>query len=215
MKKQIEITHRYTGRIIISGKYESVKDCLDRNRGANFSGANFSGADFSGADLSDANFSDANFSGADLSGANFSDADLRGANFSGANFSDANFSGADFSGANFSDAIGNEITSFFYMTCPEEGSFIGWKKCRGGKIVKLLITEDSKRSSATSRKCRASKVKVLEVLGDDTEAISTYTHDFIYKEDETIEEPNFDDDRWNECSSGIHFFITKAEAEQY
>jgi len=25
----------------------------------------------------------------------------------------------------------------------------------------------------------------------------------------------WDDDRWNECSGGIHFFLTRAEAEAY
>ena len=26
---------------------------------------------------------------------------------------------------------------------------------------------------------------------------------------------DFDDDRWNECSTGIHFFITRDEAVMY
>jgi hypothetical protein len=32
---------------------------------------------------------------------------------------------------------------------------------------------------------------------------------------ETIEVKDFDDDRWNECSAGIHFFITRKEAVEY
>ena len=106
------------------------------------------------------------------------------------------------------------------MICPEEGSFIGYKICKESKIVKLLITEDSKRSSATTRKCRASKVKVLEISNiENTEkyemATSRYDENFVYKVGETIEIADFDENRWNECSSGIHFFITRGEAVQY
>jgi len=31
----IEIKNRYTGSIILCGEYESIKDCCERNRGAN------------------------------------------------------------------------------------------------------------------------------------------------------------------------------------
>ena len=105
-------------------------------------------ADLSGADLSWADPSGANLSCANLSGANLSEADLSGANLSWADLSGANLSGADLSGA-----IYNEHTAFFALCCPEEGSFVGYKKA-GGKIVKLQIPKTAKRSSATSRKCR-------------------------------------------------------------
>lgn len=59
---------------------------------------------------------------------------------------------ANLSGANLSGAIYNENTAFFALCCPEEGSFIGFKKA-GGKIVKLQIPKSAKRSSATTRKC--------------------------------------------------------------
>lgn len=32
---------------------------------------------------------------------------------------------------------------------------------------------------------------------------------------EIVEEPQFNDDRWNECSEGIHFFINRQEAVKY
>ena len=44
---------------------------------------------------------------------------------------------------------------------------------------------------------------------------SMHVHDFIYKMGEIVEVNNFNNDRWNECSSGIHFFITKQEALDY
>ncbi len=147
---------------------------------------------------------------ADLGGANLRGADLRGANLSDANLSDANLSGVKY----------DEKIAFFAQSCPEEGAFIGFKKA-GGKIVKLLIPEDAKRSSATSRKCRCSKATVLSITnldGSDAgiESVpSDKTSNFVYKIGKTLEVKDFDEDRWNECSTGIHFFITRDEAVNY
>ena len=82
----IEIKHRFTGQIIVSGEYESIKDCIVKNISAN---------------LVDANLVDANLVGADLRGAY-----LRGANLRGANLVDANLVGADLVGANLKGAEG-------------------------------------------------------------------------------------------------------------
>ena len=156
---------------------------------------------------------------ADLRGANLSRADLRGANLCGADLRGADLRGAnlcrvDLCGAkNLDTVLYNESTSFFALQCPEEGNFIGWKKCANGAIVKILIT--GKRSSATSRKCRCSEAKVLEISGGLTEVASTHDYDFIYRLGETVSIPDFDENRWNECSTGIHFFLTRKEAEQY
>ena len=148
-------------------------------------------------------------------------ANLSGANLSGANLSWANLSGTNLSGAkNVNEVNWNELTAFFSIACPEEGSFIGWKKAHG-LIVKLRITDDAKRSSATSRKCRCSKADVLEIqcldgcLSDVKSVPSDKDVSFLYTVGETVEVPDFDDDRWNECSTGIHFFITRQEAVNY
>jgi uncharacterized protein YjbI with pentapeptide repeats len=101
---KIEIKSRFDGHVILSGEYESVKDCLRKNSGANLSGANLSGANLWGANLWGANLSGANLSGADLSGANLSGANLSGADLSGANLRYANLSGANLCGANLSGA---------------------------------------------------------------------------------------------------------------
>ena len=167
-----------------------------------------------------ADLSGANLSGANLSGANLSWADLSGADLSGANLRGANLRGADLRRANLSGAIYNENTAFFALCCPEEGSFIGFKKA-GKKIIKLQIPKNAKRSSATTRKCRCSKAKVLsitEIDGSDsgiTEIRSDRDESFIYKVGETVSVSNFDENRWNECSTGIHFFITRDEAVRY
>ena len=44
---------------------------------------------------------------------------------------------------------------------------------------------------------------------------SDYNKNFIYHIGETVEVPDFDDNRWNECAPGIHFFITREEALKY
>jgi len=189
-------------------------------RRANLRRANLSWANLSWADLSGADLSGADLSGANLSWANLSGADLSGADLSGANLSWANLSGANLSWANLSGAIYNENTAFFALCCPEEGSFIGFKKA-GEKIIKLQIPKNAKRSSATTRKCRCSKAKVLsitEIDGSDsgiTEIRSDRDESFIYKVGETVSVSNFDENRWNECSTGIHFFITRDEAVRY
>ena len=147
-------------------------------------------------------------------------ADLSGANLIEADLSWANLRGANLRGANLSGVIYNENTSFFALQCPEEGSFIGYKKA-SGKIVKLLIPEDTKRSSSTSRKCRCSKAVVLSITnldGSETEekaVKSDKDRDFIYEVGKEVEVKDFDENRWNECSTGIHFFITREEAVQY
>ena len=71
---KIEIKNRSTGSTILSGEYESIKDCLYKNRGAYLGGANLGGADLGGA----------NFRGAYLRGANLGGAYLRGADLRGA-----------------------------------------------------------------------------------------------------------------------------------
>ena len=127
--------------------------------------------------------------------------------------------GANLRRADLSGADANESTPFFFSQCPD-GEFIGWKKAKE-KIVKLLITEDAQRSSATSLKCRCSKAKVLEIQeldgskSDVLEIASSYDTSFIYKIGETVEVPNYDTDRWNECSTGIHFFISRDMAVKY
>ena len=203
-------------------------------RGANLSdadlrGADLSGANLSGADLFGANLSGANLSCANLRGANLSDADLFGANLRGADLFGADLRGADLCNANLSNAnlscasmdqmIWDIHTAFYPLQCPDSGSYIGYKKA-SGLVVELEIPADARRSSATSRKCRASKAKVLSITdingnpgGDQVR--SNYDPNFVYTIGETVEVSDFDDDRWNECSTGIHHFITRAEAVIY
>ena len=184
---------------------------------ANLSGADLSRADLYGAYLSGANLSGADLSRADLSGANLSGADLSRANLYGANLSGADLSRADLYGANLYGANHAEASLAQTVVCPE-GDIIGWKKCQGGRLVKLLIPSDAKRSNASGRKCRAEYAKVLAILdGNESvdEARSQHNPGFIYRVGEMVHPDAFDEDRWNECAPGIHYYITQAEAEAH
>ena len=188
--------------------------------------ANLRKANLCGADLCGANLRGANLYGANLRGADLCDADLCGADLRGADLCYANLCGADLFNANLRDAKNvdevkwNMYTTFYPLQCPETGSFIGYKKA-SGYIIELEICADAKRSSATSRRCRCSKAKVLGITNLDgsvsglREIGSNYNKNFIYHIGETVEVPNFDDNRWNECAPGIHFFITREEAVKY
>ena len=176
---------------------------------ADLRGANLCGADLYGADLCDANLRCANLCNANLRCANLCDVDLRGADLYG-----ADLRGTDLYGADLRDAKG------CYLSCPTEGSFIGWKKA-SGHIVKLRIPEDARRSSATGHKCRCDKAYVMEIQNMDgtkaTEDTVRSDHDknFVYTVGATVEVPDFDDNRWSECAPGIHFFIDRRAAVEY
>lgn len=191
--------------------------------------ANLSCADLSGANLRGVNLSYADLSGADLSGADLRNADLKGADLKNANLREANLRNADLRNADLRDADLRDANlkcanlkctkniPFVPYACPEIGSFIGYKKA-GEYIVELEILADAKRSSATSRKCRCNKAKVLRILDmDRTEAnilqvSSDRENNFIYTVGEIAMVDDFDENRWNECSTGIHFFVNFQEA---
>ena len=150
---------------------------------------------------------DANLRGANLGGAN-----LCGANLCGANLGGADLRGADLGGAENIPAYVNAITSIL-----PAGDIIGYKKCIDDKIVFLLVESGTQRSNATGRKCRCEKALVLSVAlpnGDFVEsAMSKYSSSFVYTVGQYVCVSNFDKYRWNECSPGIHFYITLEEAE--
>jgi hypothetical protein len=180
---------------------------------ANLSGADLSRADLSCANLSRADLSCADLSCANLSGADLSGADLFGAKLSRADLSCANLSGADLSGADLFGAKNSEQVESLTMILPD-GDLIGWKKCNNKVIVKVQIPADAKRSNSTGRKCRAEYVKVLEVIGAGV-GISHHDNKTEYKVGEIVRCDSWNENRWEECAGGIHFFITRWEAENY
>lgn len=204
------------------------KDCEDWEsmradlRGTNLSRVNLYGANLYGANLSRASLRGANLCEANLRGADLRGADLYGANLSRANLREANLRGADLSRVNLYGVNLYETKNvpFIPYICPDFGAFIGWKKANS-HIVCLEIPEDAKRLSGTTRKCRCNKAKVLSISNMDgsesglIEIESSYDREFIYRVGEMVQVEGFDDDRWNECSTGIHFFINRQEAVEY
>lgn len=198
------------------------------------SGLDLRGVNLEGSNLRGANLVDSNLKGVNLKYVGLQEADLRYANLNGANleYSDlsyANLNGADLRSANLRNTCLNNSnqeniiyshnTIGLSYVCPQKGSFIGYKKACGC-IVELLILEDSKRLSGTSRKCRCDKAKVLSIIdignGEEIEEVeSDYDQRFIYKVGEIVKVDDFDENRWSECSRGIHFFIDRDEAINY
>ncbi|MDD7362603.1 MAG: pentapeptide repeat-containing protein [Peptoniphilus sp.] len=195
-----------------------------------YSGQNLSKKDFSGQDLSHADFSEC-----DLSHAWFDHAVLRHASFKGANLREVNFrnadlTGADLRGANLfgavmeesvlDDVATDEDTKFFRLRCPEEGAFIGYKRCYDHRLVTLYIPADARRTSATMNSCRCDKAYVLSVTDFDykehyRDAISLIDENFVYTTHTMVYAGNFNPDRWRDSTGGIHFWMTKEEAFAY
>ena len=239
------MTHKELDKVLadhqlwLSGKGGQRADL----RGADLQGASLQGASLRDASLRDASLRDAslrdaslrdaslrgadlrwaNLQGANLRWANLQGANLRWANLQGADLRLADLQGADLRGAKIDGVNADEKTSGFWSVCPEEGSFTAFKKLADGKIAKLLIPEHAKRSSATTRKCRCSEAYVVEIkdLNGNSADIGYSKHRFekgektVYTVGETVYPDSFDEDRWNECSNGIHFFMTRREAEIY
>jgi hypothetical protein len=201
---KIQIKSRFNGNLIFETDAESLGAAVLAAIAAK---ANLSGANLFGADLS----------GADLSGANLFGADLSGANLSRANLFRANLSGADLSGANLSRADLYEIkisqeklkAILATRTILPDGNLVGWKKLSGGVICKLEIPAAARRvGGLIGRKCRAEYATVLEGSG-------TSGRGGLYTAGKEVRPDSFDPDPLVECSHGIHFFITRQEAEDY
>ena len=190
-------------------------------READIREANLYKADLMEADLREAFLYKATLYKANLYKADLREADLRGADLIGANLRGADLSGANLRGANLRGADLSGAKLDWPLVCQEKGSFIGYKKCRNNLIVELEIPEDAYRCSATSKKCRCSKAKVLSITNlDGSEsksdvAVSKHDSSFVYRIGETVEVTDFDQNRWNECSTGIHFFMNRENAVNY
>jgi len=194
-------------------------------RDANLCGANLIGANLSNADLSDAILIGANLRDVNLSGANLryailsnailryadlSNAILRGANLSGADLLDANLSDAILIGANLSGAdLSGAALPPYQLNL--RADLRVYKKV-AGKIVHLLIPKNIRRTaSLVGRKCRAERAFVLAIQGDEP----VTTRGLTYRLREWVYPDAYDDDPRVECTHGIHFFMTREEAQDY
>ena len=216
--EDIKIGDKTLAEVIENHKHWWNEDCEGwRDMRADLHGAYLRGADLSEAYLRGADLSGADLREADLRGADLREAYLWGAYLRGADLREADLSEAYLRGADLSEA---ENVPYIPYACPDFGMFIGFKKA-SGYIVVLEIPEDAKRLSATGRKCRCNKAKVIEIQNIDgtkanvTKVASDFDSDFVYEVGKTVSVDNFCEDRWEECSSGIHFFINRQESVNY
>lgn len=210
----------FSGAKIVGTRFHSLN--LTR---ANFTEAEFTNCIFDEVLANNLRIRNTQFIGTDFCDSAFFDTDFTRAQFNTCDMKSVQLSGIIFSKENLSGINADHYTTNIYSCCPEEGAFVAFKKAWGDReqvIVKLLIPEDAKRSSACSRKCRASKAKVLAIydieknrLPDSTVAFSDYDYHFAYEVGKTVVVEDFDENRWNECSSGVHFFLSFNEAAKY
>ena len=118
------------------------------------------------------------------------------------------------------DISDDKLAASITQVCPQEGGFIAWKKLRGNVIAKLEIPDDARRLTYIgSRKCRADMAIVVSLSREDgqniKEGVSLRNDGFVYRVGEKIKPDSFDDNIRCECSHGIHFFITREEAERW
>lgn len=198
----------------LNGAYLRSADLRSADlNGADLSGADLSGADLSGADLRSANLRSANLNGADLRSADLSGADLSGADLRSADLNGADLSGANLRSADLSGAQGADLAIARTRILPD-GDLIGWKKCLNGVVVKLRIPADARRSHAFGRKCRAEFADVLEIIGADV-GISEHAPRAEYRTGTRVTPHEWSEDWQEECAGGIHFYITRTEAENH
>ena len=208
-------------------------------RGANLERADLQdtylrGANLERANLQDADLERANLQGADLERANLQDANLRDADLRGANLERANLEDADLQDTYLQDANLERANLRGAKNIPQhvidqtnvipEGVVMGYKKAytkNGSVIVTLEIGADVKRSNATSQKCRAASAVVKDIKGMGWEyngepVYSGHDWSFTYPEvGGTVVPDGYDEDRFAECSKGIHFFLAREEAEEW
>ncbi len=218
------IPNRFTGEAIFTTDIDCSEDALWSvkitiaakiaiEKKINLQWANLQGSNLQGSNLQEANLQKADLHGANLQGADLRLANLLGANLRGADLRGANLRLANLLGADMRGAIGLDKKPTQTVILPE-GDLIVYKQLEEG-VAKLLIPADAKRSNATGRKCRAEYAKVLELPEGVAEGTSKHDSKFKYRVGEIVRPDSFDPDWKNECAGGIHFFITRDEAEEY
>lgn len=170
----------------------------------------------------------------DLSGKSFRDIQFLNCRFNNCNFNYCNIYQADFKNTIFYNCSFHG-TKFQYianlpksldeqLTITPEGDLIVYKKAWGrnyAAIVTLLIPKKAKRCSATGRKCRAEYAKVLKIESERSgrpvkSAHSEHDTTFKYEVGKIVRpRDSFELDRWKECAPGIHFYLTRGEAERH
>lgn len=217
---------------------ETIKHIsLTRNDllGAEFYSCVFDGVYLENVNFNQARFDDCLFVNCAFYNVTFVDAIIMSSFFTECSFVNSNLDEAKIHDFGYSDLLmRNSKCSHIRMACPEEGSFIAWKKVAysapygppyeygmGIKyaLVKLQIPAEAARSSAGSRKCRCEYADVLDIedigTGRKMNYVNNYEHPITYTRGKRAYPDSFDPDRWTECSHGIHFFMSKQDALEY
>ena len=169
---KIEIKNRFNRSILLCGEYKSIKDCLERN-----TGADLTSADLRGAYLTSAYLRGADLTGADLTSANLISAYLTGANLTGANLTGAYLRGADLTGAGLTDADYNgekltkepiQITGLkYFVFITSEQIKIGCELHKSGEWKKFtdkeILAMDGKKALKWWKEHKDSILKVHEL----------------------------------------------------
>ena len=217
-----------------------AKDFIGTNLGSglftdlDFSNANFNGADirnskFYNCNLSRASFYETRMEGTSMANCNASLARFMRAKMMCMHFMRVNFTHADFTHANLHEAtladcdLSDITISYDTIGLQDapEGELVGWGM-KHNYLIKMIIPKTAKRSWATTRKLRAEYVIVESIIdtmgGRPVDTIDHYSDHrkgysaTVYTVGQTTMPDKWDDDRWNECSHGIHFFLDKREA---
>lgn len=236
VRQGVDLSYAFLAYVDLS--YANLKDAKLNN--AILIRAKLNGAILTRAFLKNADLSEANLAFAVLNEAYLFEANLKYAVFTNSCLTDTNLSGANLTSAilrstNLKEAIledvilkhamlpNTEYLPFISLNLPE-GEFIGYKKLwhhQAYYIIKLKILADSKRSRAISDKCRCDKAFVLEIQNldgskSDLKEITNYNFTpCTYKVGEIVEADSWDENRFNECSHGIHFFLDRQRAVNY
>jgi hypothetical protein len=176
-----------------------------------FKECNFNGIEFKRKSFNFCEFRDCNFTSTDMQYCKFSYCIFIHSEFNRSKIYDSyihfcsfgpiGVGFSDFEGTRIyhSDIVGSHCTNLnIPQIVPATGSFIGYKRAKRTEyedidkssvivnfkpvIVKLLIPEDAKRISSTSRKCRCNKAKVLDI--------------YDYEEDDIMERIKISEGYW-------------------
>ena len=149
--------------------------------------------------LWNANLRNANLWNADLRYADLRDADLRNVNLWNADLRDANLRDAD-------------LPPFQIP----EGELIVYKKLTHETIATLKIESHFERTGTlVGRKCRCSGALVLSLSPAMSKQSGIHDSSLVYKVGEYTYPDKYDPDPRIECTNGIHFFLTREEAERH
>lgn len=211
-------------------------------RGANLQGCNLSKAVITTTGMRETALTGSSAHSAYMRAVDLADSHLCGATFMSSVIKDSRMPRCNLRGANFIDCLIDHTSlqdsdlRFAHMSTTKltgssmkraniegasfdafqipDGDLVGWKAIRG-LIVELLIPREARRTAnIMNRKCRAEYAVVVRVHGDSIGPIGSRSG-CLYQEGHRVTPDSYDDDIRLDCAHGIHFFLTKEEAEQW